>query len=950
MTNDMQFPIVGRAQEQAILAQTKAAADQGHGALVLLGGETGIGKTALIDHFIHETGFPAILKGWCPGAVETPPYGPWLDVVAALRGLSGRGTAELPEPFGRAPGSSPVYTLADQLLAWLTDATPAGNGALVIVLEDIHWADALSLKLLRFMLPRLANAPLLIIATYRSDLADPQTDLGALLPDLQRAGALRLTLERLDMTAVRELVRVVLPDAARADEQALCLHQRTGGHPLFVCAMLTLALRSGGANRDTLPLPETVQQALEQRLSSLGQEALIILRAAAVIGERFSYNLLSQIVPDDEEHLLASLEAAIALRIIHEDGEACDRFAFDHGLMREVLLAGVIGPRRRRLHLSIAQALQTTPGTDPEVLASHLSQAGDPRAVAEWLAAMNRALRLGAMTQAARLGEQALAQMDEIDPRRPEALLKVGVAHRFGHDSRAKPYWELAVQAASTHGDRAVATWARHYLATWAYFMRQGNALDLMARVQTDEATLLEDPRYRELQMDLRGHVSDYPPLAITHASGLALSGRLQEAEALVAQIRAEAMDTFDEVDLRYVEANVAMYAGRAASAIAWYEEASTVEVQRINYRMAFLNKWSQLMAMLFAAADRPTDLDAVAIDVVRLEKTAAERSGQRWMPEGYCSIGFLQFFRGDWINARHNLIDYIDAAPDVYDRTWWRWYAGLLCLAQGEPDRADSIMAPVVPLEPHQEIGFERISVYCHSMRARICLARGDLAKARAWLEAADRHLEERELVGMRAEVWLRWAELHILSNCQAEARERAFAALAQAREIHDCWHVVEAERLLGQLDARRGAVEAAQLHFIAAIDLAARCRFPYELALTQLAMAESLPEANGVWAGLAEACAVFARLGAAPVLAQAEALMATQRQKPPPLPNGLTEREAEVVRLVGEGLRDKEIAAALFISVKTVQSHLRNIFNKVGVSNRAALVGYAARRGLFQ
>ena len=139
----------------------------------------------------------------------------------------------------------------------------------------------------------------------------------------------------------------------------------------------------------------------------------------------------------------------------------------------------------------------------------------------------------------------------------------------------------------------------------------------------------------------------------------------------------------------------------------------------------------------------------------------------------------------------------------------------------------------------------------------------------------------------------------------------------------------------------------------FDEALALAEQCRFPYQVALTQLARGQRLPGAPGALDGLRQARDAFARLGAAPALAEAEKALeqaGTAESPTPLLPDGLTEREAEVVRLVAQGLTDKEIGARLFISPKTVDGHLRNIFNKVGVGSRTALATYAARHGLIQ
>ncbi len=819
--------------------------------------------------------------------------------------------------------------MVDPLFKWLVEAS-AGEG-LLLVLEDVHWADPLSLELLRYMLPRLRTAPIMLIVTYRDTDLRADELLWALLPDLERAGATHVRLPRLDLPAVRSLVEAALPECAAPGELAGQLHSRTGGHPLFVTQLLSLAAKTGG----TAPLPETIQQALQRRLQSLTPATYAVLQAAAVIGERFAYDLLVRVAPGTEEETLAALEEALAARVIRSEG--AERFVFDHALVREVLEAGLIGLRRRRLHLAAAEALQAQPGADPGALAYHLGAAGDPRAADALRAALDRALRLGALAQAARWGQELVDQLPEGDPRLPEALLKLGYALRYADGARSRACWEGALE----RGDRVVAAWARHMLAWSDYGARTPGCVEKLAAVRREEEELLDDPEFRRLQVDLTGEITGHAPINRTLCSALTMAGRLERARGLIATMRSK-LPPDQQAGPDDQEANVAMYDGRVDLAIGLYERAARTAAERWrDYRMAFLYKWTELVALLWARADQPDELDRVAAEVATYEAESRERTGLNWMPEGYSSLGFFHFVRGDWEAARHNLTTYLDQHPHASDRSWWRYYAALLHLAEGDVKGAERVMAPVTPRRPKDDLGFERISLYARTLRARICIAAGELAAARAWLEAADRDLQTREVVSLRGELHQRWAEYHWAAGDSRAALQNASAALAFAQNANDLWHAIEAHRLLGQLHAGCGAADASREHFAAGARLAQACRFPYEWALTCVAWAEALPQ---VTRPSTEARETLARLRAAPALARADALLAPGR------PDGLTQRELEIVALVAQGQKDKEIAAALFISVKTVQAHLRNIFNRLDVANRAALVAYAARHGLVR
>lgn len=229
------------------------------------------------------------------------------------------------------------------------------------------------------MAARLPETGVLVIASYRSDEIHRTHPLWTLLPELQRAGADRLLLDRLTASDVAELAAAVMPGAPGVDALARRLHARTGGHALFVRDLVLAAARAGSIPGEEEPLPETVQQAIDTRLLRLTRDQQAVLQAAAVIGERFSYDLLARVVEASEDELVEALETAMALHIIRSaDGE---QFVFDHALVREALVNRLIGPRRRRWHMLVAEALLGEAHPDPEAVALHLSRAGDPRAV-----------------------------------------------------------------------------------------------------------------------------------------------------------------------------------------------------------------------------------------------------------------------------------------------------------------------------------------------------------------------------------------------------------------------------------------------------------------------------------------------------------------------------------------------------------------------------------------
>jgi hypothetical protein len=445
------LPLVGRERELASLRGLAADAAAGRGSLALIGGEAGIGKTALLGALSRGAGPLLSIICNCPGDGETPPFGPWREAVVAVGARLGSDPGVLPPPLGSAPGEWRIPETAAALARWLG----AAGSPLLLAVEDLQWADQASLDLLRHLAPRLAGLPVLVAVTYRSDELDRSHPLWGVLPELQRAGAVRFHLNRLSVDDVAELAACALPGAP-APVMARHLFERTAGHPLFVTELLAAASRSGAMLREDSPLPETVQQAIDQRLTRLPPGAEAVLEVAAVIGERFGYDLLHQVAQTAEDELVAVLEEAVSLRVIRAEGQ--DAFVFDHALVRDALAGRMIGPARRRLHLRVAEALLRSEGPDPDATALHLTRAGDARAADYLLLAGDRALRLGATAQALERYGRALSLLPPDAPRRGELLLKAGFAQR--DEEAARVAWEEAAKA----GDWPVAVWARHLL------------------------------------------------------------------------------------------------------------------------------------------------------------------------------------------------------------------------------------------------------------------------------------------------------------------------------------------------------------------------------------------------------------------------------------------------------------------------------------------------------
>jgi DNA-binding CsgD family transcriptional regulator len=375
--------LVERSRFLSLLDRALEATAHGTGRVVLLAGEAGVGKTALLHEFCARPLQVRVIWGTCERLFTPRALGPFLDIADSI------GDIQLESGAGR-----PVvaHDLLSALVAELRREYPT-----VLVVEDVHWADEASLDVLKLLARRIETLPVLALVTFRDDQLGPADQLQILLGELAGSRAVqRLHLPPLSLEAVRMLAE---PSGLDADR----LFEKTAGNPFFVTEALAAM---------DVDVPGTVRDAVLARIAHLAPAARRLLEAVAVVPSRIELWLLEAVADDDLSDLEACLQSGV---LRHEDGLV----SFRHELARLVVEEATGPTRRRQLHGLVLGALSVSPPTriDPARLSHHADAAGDAKAVLRYAtAAGDRAAALSAHRQAAQQYALALQYAEPLTP------------------------------------------------------------------------------------------------------------------------------------------------------------------------------------------------------------------------------------------------------------------------------------------------------------------------------------------------------------------------------------------------------------------------------------------------------------------------------------------------------------------------------------------------------
>jgi hypothetical protein len=455
---------VGRAEQLAELLGLLEAPSAGRGALVLLEGEPGIGKTRLAEEAAGLATAAGVAMAWaaCWDADAAPPFWPWTQLLRTIVAIDPEVGAQLGvagsllgggQPEGLAAAADPEvarFRLFDAVAGGLRAAT--GRRRWLLVVDDLHEADPATLRLLGFVARQLRTLPVVILATAR-----PEPGSDAEFGDIERHGH-RLTLGGLSAGEVGDLVGR-LTGRRPTEKEALVLHRRTAGNPLFVAELARAGQVQG--DRPEVGLPPSLRRVLARRLDRLPDPTRQALAAASVLGNEFRLALLAEVAGAEPDAVLAALDEALAAGVVRELDAG--RYAFTHQLLRDALYEELGTTRRVRLHERAGEALQRLAGrggaADPAELAHHFvlaAPAGRSReAVGYARAAGQQSMRLLAYEAAAHQFEAALAALALLPGSgdRADLLLALGAARQAaGEPSAARRSFLAAADAARAAG------------------------------------------------------------------------------------------------------------------------------------------------------------------------------------------------------------------------------------------------------------------------------------------------------------------------------------------------------------------------------------------------------------------------------------------------------------------------------------------------------------------
>jgi DNA-binding NarL/FixJ family response regulator len=941
--------LIGRDAELASLETILAEVLTKGGRTVLVGGDSGIGKSRLLDAFLARARVSGArtLVGDCAQEEARRPFGPFIDLL--------RGVHDLP----RLTQTESDLALADpdvRYRALRSFASAFGDigeeEPLVVAIDDVQWADEATLDLFAYLARSLRGKQVLLLGFYRTDELHRLHPLRNVLATLTRARlADSLILRPLSSADTRGMVRATLGRSTSAPrELSAALHERCEGNPFFVEEVLKALAETGdlvwrdgswqyvGRPAD-LVIPASVRDIVQGRLDLLPNQARAALRVAAVIGISFEFRLLQSLTQLSDQELTDVLRAAVAAQLVEEVSRpGTDRFRFRHALTRESVLADLLGRERRELHREVAHWLDARPAAEvePEELAYHFDEAGEREpAFRHHLLASARAETLFAFGNARKhLGRALELASEDVDL--AELQLRFSRAAQSAGDARgALRAAEEAKDSYEKRGDaRGVAL--ALFAVSDAHWWGLGQA-DEARRASEESVRVLEslgtpcelgDAYGRMAQLGVFNdddQTAEWAARAIevarrcdrpaTEVVGLmSLGGALTtqgNAEGLVhAQHALRLALDLDAPDLVF---RARLYAiDAAAKRGATPAERRTEYEQLVGHAKEHSFRPDQVLGMEVEEAIAFGDFDEALSLAGQVSPDSALSA------DSQLRVTLIHVARDgpEKTSEVESLRRRLLSAP-----TMWRAFATTTAQVLLLADQPRAALAHAEPAKEPLRAGSQRfaldIAVICAIESARRL---GEDAALDSWIAVALDDPAAAESLVRRA--------------------RRAYAGAEHARRQGDLGLALE--------------LSAAS---VAALD---HSQWPYIETLARLRYAELLLERGteedraSASAELSAVVAFWRRAGAPWYLGRLRDWAREHGVRLPPAPvaevrsaKALTPREREVAVLVSQGLTNREIAERLVIGERTVESHVERIMDKLSRHSRAEIAAWMSATG---
>ncbi|MDX6312234.1 MAG: hypothetical protein QOF44_1698 [Streptomyces sp.] len=894
-----QGDFVGRKPESALLRQLYGDAGAGRPRLVVVEGPAGIGKTALVRRFLAESAAPRVMSAGGAENEATLPYGVLGRLVDDGRGYG--------DPL--AAGSRLLEAVGEL----------QSRGPVVLVVDDVHWADAPSLYALAFALRRLRADQLLAVLTVRN--ADDRRLPEGLRRVLADDTTVRMPLGGLTLPELTELAlrigRGPLPPGAAAR-----LHAHTRGNPLHCRALLEqLPDAVLGDTATPLPAPHSYTLFVLDRLAHCARPTRDLVGAAGVLGTPCPLDAAARLAGLDDDEMLAGLDEAVAHGLLSEERHGCATVvAFPHPLVRAAVYHGLGPVRRTELH---TRAAETADGEfarlHHRVLAAH---GPDARLAAELADHARPRARGGLWAEAATLLHDASrlavpgAERGRLAVEAVEALLMdgrvdeaVGLVEALpaGTPPAARRYAEGYVAVVQGHNSRG------------ATLLDEAWRLDGPGADPALAARIAARLAYAEL---LRGHgalAREWAETALRASDGGSGSGLLRYCHLIALGLSGAGEEGLARTD------------GLPAPALVPREDADLL------LGRGMLHLWSDRLAV------GHSELQAA---------TVVLRQGPGPMRVlAVTLLGQAEYRLGRWDEA----VTHLEFASSIAIDGSQVWFAPMLhaeaavvLTARGDFDRAAGHVR-IARASPDHTDGTDSAHFYAARAQAFLATVRGEPAEA----VAALRSLTACDLThAVNAPGCFLWRDLLADALVACEAYDEAEAVLAVFEELAlagGCHSDLSAVcRVRGNLHAARHEPKAAQDAYAEGIEHAVRAGYPFHRARAELDFGVFLRRAGRRTTAkqhLREARVLLAELGAVPFLKTCDRELAVCGVRPDGAPaspprDGLTPQEHAVAQLAATGLTNRQVARELILSVKTVEYHLSHAYAKLGIGSRMGLV----------